>query len=223
MGQNARTASSIGFDPTSGRPCQSACKRFLDVSIALAGLFLLAPLMLTLIIFIKLRDPGPALYTQVRVGLNGRRFRCLKFRSMVMDSEKALREHLDRDTQARAEWDALHKLKNDPRVTAIGRFLRRSSLDELPQLLNVIVGDMSLVGPRPVIPDELPRYGDKLIHYLSVRPGLTGLWQVSGRSNCTYPERVALDAQYVEEWKLSSDLVILLRTIPAVLAQRGSQ
>jgi len=141
---------------------------------------------------------------------------------MVVGSEAVLAELLERDPNARSEWEASRKLSRDPRITALGNFLRKTSLDELPQLFNVLAGDMSLVGPRPVVPDELTRYGDRVAYYLAVRPGLTGLWQVSGRNNCTYDERVALDSDYVERWGLGSDLLILFRTIPAVLKQHGS-
>lgn len=196
-------------------------KRLIDLSGALLLLVMFSPLMLLLAIVLKFQG-GPVLFRQERVGLRGERFRCLKFRSMVVDADRALLDHLRTCTQARREWEENHKLAKDPRVTKFGHFLRTTSLDELPQLINVLRGQMSLVGPRPIVPQEMARYGDRLGHYLTVRPGLTGLWQVSGRSNCTYAERVALDARYVSEWRLTRDLMILLQTVPAVMARRGS-
>jgi lipopolysaccharide/colanic/teichoic acid biosynthesis glycosyltransferase len=168
-------------------------------------------------------DGGPAFYAHERVGRGGRLFGCLKFRSMVVDSERRLAELLARDPAARAEWEATRKLKRDPRVTWVGRFLRASSLDELPQLINVLRGDMSLVGPRPVICAELAaHYGAAAQHYLSVRPGLTGPWQISGRSDTTYAQRVALDVGYATRADLWTDVKILLRTPAAVILRRGA-
>jgi undecaprenyl-phosphate galactose phosphotransferase len=141
---------------------------------------------------------------------------------MVLDSDKVLKALLESDPSARKEWDRAQKLANDPRITPVGKFLRQSSLDELPQLINVIRGDMSLVGPRPIVPSELTRYGDKLSLYLLARPGITGIWQVSGRNDCGYDRRIEMDANYVRNWRFSTDFVILLRTLGAVLAQRGS-
>jgi exopolysaccharide production protein ExoY len=178
--------------------------------------------MISIYLLIRLSEGGPVLFKQQRVGLGGRMFGCYKFRSMLPNAEAALHDYLERHPEAKYEWETNHKLVKDPRVTALGQFLRKTSLDELPQLWNVVVGDMSIVGPRPIVPAEMSRYGSVLAHYCSVRPGLTGLWQVSGRSDCTYPERVALDARYVEEWTLKQDLLILIRTIPALAKQRGS-
>jgi len=141
---------------------------------------------------------------------------------MVLDSDKVLKTLLESDPAARKEWDRTQKLANDPRITPLGKFLRQSSLDELPQLINVIRGDMSLVGPRPIVPSELTRYGDKLSLYLQARPGITGIWQVSGRNDCGYDRRIEMDANYVRNWRFSTDFVILVRTLGAVLAQRGS-
>jgi exopolysaccharide production protein ExoY len=199
-----------------------ALKRAMDCSIALVALLLMAPIMISIYLLIRFGEGGPALFKQQRVGLGGRMFGCYKFRSMLPNAEAALQEYLDRHPEAKYEWETNHKLVKDPRVTALGQFLRKSSLDELPQLWNVVVGDMSIVGPRPIVPAEMPRYGSVLGHYCSVRTGLTGLWQVSGRSDCTYPERVALDARYVEEWTLGRDFLILIKTIPAIARQRGS-
>jgi lipopolysaccharide/colanic/teichoic acid biosynthesis glycosyltransferase len=142
---------------------------------------------------------------------------------MVVNSQEALRRHLELFPQARAEWDATQKLRDDPRITRIGRFLRVTSLDELPQLFNVIRGDMSLVGPRPIVEDEVVRYADEIEHYAAVRPGITGLWQVSGRSDVDYDQRVKLDSRYVREWSFFGDLVILVKTIKVVALRAGSR
>lgn len=201
---------------------EQMAKRWMDVSVALLAIIALAPLMVVIAIMIRRGDGGPALFRQIRVGKDGRRFACLKFRSMVRDAESALQRHLATRPEAAREWAENQKLANDPRVTGLGNFLRRSSLDELPQLFNVLAGDMSLVGPRPIVPAECSRYGEDLKFYLAARPGITGLWQVSGRSDCSYPERVALDVAYAKNWRLTTDLVIVFRTVPAVLLRRGS-
>ena len=183
---------------------------------------LLTPLMILIAAFLKVSGRGPVLFAQERVGKNGKRFKCLKFRTMVVNAEESLQTYLSQRPDARREWIKTQKLRDDPRVTALGRVMRRSSLDELPQLFNVLAGQMSLVGPRPIIEEEIPRYGDRILVYMTVRPGLTGLWQISGRSKCTYEERVALDVRYVSEWKLRTDIMILLRTVPVLLFQDGS-
>lgn len=199
-----------------------AIKRCADASIALLGIVILAPLMLVIGILIWRGDGASALFRQIRVGRGGRHFACWKFRSMVIDAETTLAQHLASRPEAAREWAETQKLTDDPRVTRLGDFLRKSSLDELPQLFNVLVGDMSLVGPRPIVPAECGRYGDDLKFYLAARPGITGLWQVSGRSDCSYPERVALDVHYTRNWRLWTDVLIFFRTIPAVLMRRGS-
>lgn len=199
-----------------------AAKRALDI--LGAGLLLLAalPAFLLIAALVKL-DGGKAFYAHPRIGRGGRVFGCLKFRSMVMNSDRRLAELLATDPMARAEWDATRKLRNDPRVTPIGRFLRASSLDELPQLINVLRGEMSLVGPRPVQEAELVAYyGACATHYVSVRPGITGPWQVSGRNDVSYAQRVAMDVAYATRPSLLNDLRILLRTPMAVLARRGA-
>jgi exopolysaccharide production protein ExoY len=201
---------------------QLMLKRIIDVVAASILLFVLLPLIAVIAVLVSLNHKGPALFRHNRVGLGGRSFECLKFRSMIPDADRVLEQHLASNPEARAEWEATQKLSDDPRTTILGRFLRKTSLDELPQLFNVLIGDMSLVGPRPIVPDEAVRYQDRLQSYLAVRPGITGLWQVSGRSECTYAERIALDEQYVREWDLALDALILVRTIPAVLKQRGS-
>jgi len=197
-------------------------KRIFDVIIASITLIVFLPLFACVVLLLKLTDPGPVIFRHIRVGQGGRRFACFKFRSMVLDSDKVLKALLESDPAARKEWDRTQKLANDPRITPLGKFLRQSSLDELPQLINVIRGDMSLVGPRPIVPSELTRYGDKLSLYLQARPGITGIWQVSGRNDCGYDRRIEMDANYVRNWRFSTDFVILLRTLGAVLAQRGS-
>ena len=197
-------------------------KRALDILGAGIGLVLLAPFFLIVALMVR-ADGGPAFFAHQRVGRGGKLFGCLKFRSMVIDSQARLEALLANDPAARAEWEATRKLKNDPRITRIGRFLRSTSLDELPQLINVLLGEMSLVGPRPVQEAEIDRYyGASAAHYMAVRPGITGLWQVSGRSETSYESRVALDVSYVSRPSLLADISILLRTPVAVLSRRGA-
>jgi Undecaprenyl-phosphate galactose phosphotransferase WbaP len=197
-------------------------KRALDIIAAGLGLVLLSPFFLIVALMVR-ADGGPAFFAHQRVGRGGKLFGCLKFRSMVIDSQARLEALLANDPAARAEWDATRKLKNDPRITPIGRFLRSTSLDELPQLINVLRGEMSLVGPRPVQEAEIDRYyGASAAHYMAVRPGITGLWQVSGRSETSYESRVALDVAYVSRPSLLADLSILLRTPVAVVSRRGA-
>ena len=198
-------------------------KRILDATIALTALLLLLPLLLFIALLIWGSDGRSPIFRHKRLGRYGRPFGCLKFRSMVVDGEAVLAAHLAANPQARAEWAATHKLSDDPRITPIGQVLRKTSLDELPQLWNVLRGEMSLVGPRPIVPAEVARYGRAFATCFAVPPGVTGLWQVSGRSDTTYAERVALDLDYASRWSLGRDLSIMLRTIPAVLAQRGSK
>ena len=195
----------------------------LDQFAALLLLLLFAPLMAVIALLVWRRDGAPVLFGHYRIGQHGRPFRCLKFRSMYLDSEAMLRELLERDPAARAEWERDHKLSDDPRITPIGHFLRRTSLDELPQLFNVLRGEMSLVGPRPITLAELPRYGQVRWHYLSVRPGMTGLWQVSGRNDTTYEERVELDRVFVEKHSLRMRLSILVHTLRVVLLGSGAR
>jgi exopolysaccharide production protein ExoY len=197
-------------------------KRIFDVLCASIAFITTLPILFCIFVALKLTDPGPVFYQHIRVGHGGRRFSCLKFRSMVANSDEILKALLDGDPERREEWQRTQKLINDPRITPIGQFLRRSSLDELPQLINVIRGDMSLVGPRPIVPTEMPRYGDKLGLYLQARPGITGLWQISGRNDCEYHQRIEMDANYLRQWSFSSDFSILLRTFAAVLARKGS-
>ena len=191
-------------------------------AVALALLVLFSPVMLVVAGLIWQRDGAPVLFGHYRVGCGGALFRCLKFRTMLRNSNQLLMQVLENDPQAREEWTRDHKLTNDPRVTMVGRFLRRSSLDELPQLFNVLRGEMRLVGPRPITVAELTRYGKVRWHYLRVRPGMTGLWQVSGRNRTTYDERVELDRRYVEQRTLWLDLQILLKTLRVVLMRDGA-
>ncbi len=210
--------------PAPIRPAlRPALKRLFDIAGSSALLAALLPVLLFIAVLVR-ADGGPALFAHERIGRGGRRFGCLKFRSMVPDSAERLEALLAADPEARSQWDAARKLKRDPRVTAVGRFLRASSLDELPQLFNVLRGDMSLVGPRPVQAAELAaHYGPAAAaQYVSVRPGITGLWQVSGRSDTGYAARVALDLRYLANPTLLGDLRILLRTLLAVLGRRGA-
>ena len=184
---------------------------------------LLSPVFAVLAFFVWRSSGAPVFYGHYRVSRTGQLFRCLKFRSMYADSEHLLQAHLAAHPDARDEWSRDQKLTDDPRVTPVGRILRKTSLDELPQLYNVLAGHMRLVGPRPVTVPELSRYGAVRWHYLRVRPGMTGLWQVSGRNNTTYDERVAFDRRYVEERSLWLDFTILLRTVKVVLLRDGAK
>jgi exopolysaccharide production protein ExoY len=201
---------------------ERAGKRALDLSIAVPALLLTAPLMIVAAATIKATSPGPAVFRQRRVGRRGQTFECFKFRSMHHDAETRLRELMATDTEFRTEWLADQKVRKDPRITKVGAWLRRSSLDELPQLFNVIKGDMSIVGPRPIVPNEAVRYGDALPTVLRMKPGITGPWQVSGRNNLSYSERVALDTDYVQRFSMSNDIGIGLRTVRAVASTRGA-
>ena len=220
-----------GFEPFSdaldsgvgGRRLGLVAKRAVDLAIAGSALFLLLPLLALVAAAVWLGDRKSPIFRHTRLGRDGRPFGCLKFRTMVVNAEAALAAHLADNPTARAEWAATHKLTDDPRVTALGRVLRKTSLDELPQLINVLRGDMSLVGPRPIVQAEVAHYGAAFTPCFSVPPGVTGLWQVSGRSDTTYEERVALDLDYATRWSFTRDLVILVRTVPAVFAQRGSR
>ncbi|WGE83402.1 undecaprenyl-phosphate galactose phosphotransferase WbaP [Actinobacillus equuli] len=196
-------------------------KRSMDILGSLALIIGLSPLLVTLYILIK-KDGGNAIYGHRRIGQNGKPFDCLKFRSMVVNSKEVLEELLAKDAEARAEWEKDFKLKNDPRVTKIGAFIRKTSLDELPQLFNVLKGEMSLVGPRPIVADELARYEEDVDYYLMAKPGMTGLWQVSGRNDVDYETRVYFDSWYVKNWSLWNDIAILFKTITAVRKRAGA-
>lgn len=210
--------STVGAEP----PLGGAAKRGFDIAGALGAAILLSPLLLMLALLVKFSDGGSVFYGHRRIGRNGEPFRCLKFRTMVKNGDAVLARHLARNPRCRQEWEATRKLQNDPRVTRVGAVLRKLSLDELPQIFNILRGDMSIVGPRPVVMDELEFYGPAAACYLKSRPGLTGLWQVSGRNDVSYGTRVAFDRHYVENWSFSSDIKIIVRTFPAVLASRGS-
>jgi exopolysaccharide production protein ExoY len=192
-------------------------KRALDIVIAAAAIVLLAPLMLAVSLLIYATMGRPIFFPQRRIGYQGRSFACLKFRTMVQDAEAALRLHVESNPAAAHEWRKKQKLRHDPRVTPVGRILRLSSIDELPQLACVLLGHMSCVGPRPVVETEINRYGEYWKEYVKARPGVTGLWQVSGRNRLSYQRRVALDRYYVRKWSVWRDLWILIKTIPAVL------
>ncbi len=204
-------------------PGEAHCvKRLVDFAGALGLIVLLWPIFLIVAFLIATTSKGPTLYKQLRIGKGNRLFYALKFRTMFLDAEDRLEHYLATDPALRIEWERVHKLKNDPRVTWIGRFLRRFSLDELPQIWNVLLGDMSLIGPRPIVVSEIKRYGQDYDAYEAARPGLTGLWQVSGRNNTTYPERVGYDSYYVRNWSLKLDAQILVRTVRAVISGTGA-
>lgn len=201
---------------TTQHPVGLASKRVADIVLALGGIVLLAPYFLICCVATVCFSPGPVLFRHKRIGFNGKRFYCLKFRTMAVDASERLRRHLKEDPGAASEWIATRKLRNDPRVTVIGGLLRKSSLDELPQLFNVLKGDMSIVGPRPVTEEELCRYSDAVNAYYACRPGITGLWQVSGRSTTTFQRRVVLDSYYADHWSMVLDARIIMATVPAV-------
>ena len=208
-------------DPLSA-PLSQFYKRALDLILGSSLLVFTAPLLCLLAVAVMVVDGRPVLFWHQRVGMNGRPFACLKFRTMVSDAAARLDALLERDPVARAEWERDRKLRHDPRISWLGAWLRRTSLDELPQLWNVVRGDMSLVGPRPVVEDELQRYGPHAALYLKTRPGLSGLWQVSGRNEVDYGQRVRLDCHYVRNWTLLWDLALLLATVRTVLSRRGA-
>lgn len=203
-------------------PIGGIFKRFFDIAASLAGIAVLSPLFLMLVLLVKCADGGRVIYGHRRIGRNGKVFRCLKFRTMVENGDEVLAAHLAGNPRDREEWAATRKLHHDPRVTRVGAVLRRLSLDELPQIFNILRGEMSFVGPRPVVRDELLMYGTSASFYLKSRPGLTGLWQVRGRNDVSYRTRVAFDRHYVRNWSFAFDLKILLWTVPAVLSSRGS-
>lgn len=196
--------------------------RMLDIVVAGSALMLLAPVLIAVALAIRIFDPGPLLFAHKRLGQGGRTFRCLKFRSMTVDADVRLARLLEHDPEARAEWAETQKLRNDPRITPLGRFLRRSCLDELPQLVNVLRGEMSLVGPRPIVAAEAARYGRHFPVYCSLKPGITGLWQVKRQDQTSYRRRVAFDLAYARSRSLALNLAILLLTVPSVLRGQGA-
>ena len=214
----------IGFASTHNLTFKSNLfiKRCLDIGLILFFSPLLIPLFLILIILTKLTSKGPVFYGHKRVGKNGKEFKCWKFRSMCIDADKKLEEILANNPQMREEWEKERKFTNDPRVTKFGKFLRKTSLDELPQLINILVGQMSFVGPRPVTEPELVKYGEYRDYVLSVSPGLSGMWQTSGRSDTEYEERISLDSYYIQNWSIWLDIWILIKTVYVVLKGRGA-
>jgi len=196
-------------------------KRIFDFCVSGVLMLLLAPVFLLLALIIKI-DGGSVFYRQERIGRNNKTFFCYKFRSMVVNGDDVLARHLSENPDAKVEWEETHKLKDDPRITKVGRIIRKYSLDELPQLFNVFINQMSLVGPRPIVLEEKERYGDKLPYYLNTNPGITGLWQTSGRSNTSYQERVQLDIWYARNWSFWLDIVIIAKTIPSIVGSKGA-
>ncbi|MFT4184964.1 MAG: sugar transferase [Rhizobium sp.] len=217
----------ISADLTASRAAAShvasdSIKRCVDVILAGGALIILSPMIMMVMAILLLTQGRPIFVAHRRIGKHGVLFPCLKFRTMVTNGEDVLARHLKANPELRAEWNATRKLKDDPRITPFGRLLRKNSVDEIPQLLNVLRGEMSLVGPRPIVSSEAELYGVYFTDYMKVRPGLTGLWQVSGRSDTSYGTRVELDTRYVAERSFWGDVMIMVRTIPAVLSSRGS-
>ncbi len=214
----------VGLEPDAGllRPGAQQAKRVLDILFALLLAGVALPFAVVIALAVRLETRGPIFFRHERIGRDGRRFGLWKFRSMVVNADALLEDYLDRHPERRLEWIAKHKLKNDPRTTRVGRFLRRTSLDELPQIWNILRGDMSMVGPRPIVAAEVEKYGSAYELYSQVAPGLTGIWQVSGRNSTSYVERTQIDSDYIRGWTLMGDLKILLRTIPVVLGHRNA-
>jgi len=203
-------------------PLNMFAKRTFDLFTSALLSIIILPLMALIALAIKIESPGPAFFKQQRVGRNGDIFDCYKFRTMAINAQEILGAILKNDSTLREEWESNFKLKNDPRITRIGNLLRKTSLDELPQILNVLKGEMSLVGPRPIVQKEVPRFGYSINDFFIVRPGITGLWQVSGRNDIDYSERVRLEAWYVRNWSLWLDITILIRTVGIVLSRSGA-
>ena len=204
------------------RPYNRAFKRIFDLVLTIVGGLMISPALLVIALAVAIDNRGRVIFAHRRVGAAGKKFPCYKFQTMVPDAEARLKKYLAENPEARREWEESFKLTNDPRVTRLGGWLRRKSLDELPQLWNVIRGEMSLVGPRPIVQAEVPRYGKNIREYYMVLPGITGMWQVSGRSDTTYPERVAMDTWYVRNWSVWIDLMYLFKTVKAVFTGRGA-
>lgn len=197
-------------------------KYIFDMVLTIIGTICISPILICIAIWIYKDSPGPIIFKHMRVGKDGKVFPCYKFRSMCVDAKEKLEELLQNDPEARAEWERDFKLKHDPRITKSGAFLRRTSLDELPQIFNVLKGEMSLVGPRPIIKEEIERYGNHIDDYLMVKPGIAGIWQCSGRNDVSYQERVQMDSWYVRNWSVWLDIMILWKTLEAVLAKKGA-
>ena len=198
------------------------CKFCFDIVMTVTGSILLSPFILLLALVVGIDNRGRVIFAHRRVGRNGKPFSCYKFQTMVKDADKALVQYLSENADARKEWERSFKLADDPRVTRLGAFLRRTSLDELPQIVNVLKGEMSLVGPRPIVEAEMEMYGENIREYLMVRPGITGMWQTSGRSDTTYEERVQMDTWYVRNWSVWIDMKYLLKTFSAVVSKKGA-
>ena len=194
----------------------------MDLFLVLTGGLLISPIILLIAILIKIDSPGPIFYGHKRLAKGGKTFKCWKFRSMYMNADKKLQEYLDKDPALKREWQEYFKLKKDPRVTKIGKFLRKTSLDELPQLWNVLKGELSLVGPRPIVEGEIEKFGKDYILYKRTKPGITGYWQVSGRTDTTYEERTKLERYYVSNWSIWLDIYILAKTFVVVFKKEGA-
>lgn len=228
MNQNSNVDTTPVLDPkyaathnSAQKPVAKMLKMLMDRVGAAIALLLLSPVFLYVYIQVS-KDKGPVFFGHTRIGQDGRSFKCWKFRSMVTNAQEILQELLKNDPAAKAEYEKDFKLKDDPRITKIGNFLRKSSLDEIPQLYNVLCGEMSLVGPRPIVEAEKKYYGDDFAYYAAVKPGITGLWQVSGRSDTGYEQRVALDKLYVSQWSVWKDIVILFKTVYVVATGKGA-
>lgn len=219
---NAAGDAIIADDDTPGRNPSDVLKRIMDLALAIPMAIFLLPALALIAATVRIDDRGPVLFKQTRRGKDGKPFTCYKFRTMVVDAQERLDHLLANDPEALREWEETQKLKNDPRITRRGGLLRRTSLDELPQLWNIIKGEMSVVGPRPIVKDEVRRYGSDIAHYDSVRPGVIGLWQISGRNDTTYAKRIALDVDYAQQRTIFLDVFILLKSIPAILFKRGA-
>ena len=222
MKSATRSASSTFLGTgASGAPLGGITKRGFDILAASMALVFLSPLFLLITLLVKMSDGGAVFYGHRRIGHNGRSFRCLKFRTMRMDGDRILQKHLKANPEAYDEWRKTRKLKDDPRVTVVGTVLRKLSLDELPQLFNILRGEMSIVGPRPPVPKEVEGYEPWQRRRLSVRPGLTCIWQVDGRNQVGFEQWMYLDMQYIDHWSLVDDFRLILKTIPVVLLGRG--
>ena len=203
---------------------RNTIKRFVDIVFGILGIILLIPLTIIIYICRKVlkEDDGPMFYEQLRIGKNGKHFRLYKFRTMVVGADEKLKKYLEKNEEARKEYEENHKLRDDPRITRLGRFLRKTSIDEVPQFWNVLKGDMSLIGPRPIVDAEIPKFGDKIQIIHSIKPGITGYWAVNGRSDTTYQERVQMETYYAENYSLKLDAKIFVKTIEAVIKKEGA-
>jgi len=201
---------------------QEVFKRFFDLTLAILILPITLPILLVLMVLIKISSRGPAVFKSERIGIGGSRFQCLKLRTMCVHAEEKLQVVLRKNPTLRAEWEKDHKLKKDPRITKVGRVIRALSLDEIPQIFNVIKGEMSFVGPRPIVEAEISKYGKSYKYYTRVKPGITGIWQINGRNDTTYENRVAMDKHYSQSLNFLTDLKIIIKTVPAALSKKGA-